>query len=103
MKKISLNLFLFLFFCNIGWAESSLSECKGSNFEQWTNCQGIETWENGRQYVGEFQEGKRHGQGIMTHPDGAKYTGQWKDGLPNGKGIETWSDGIKYVGEYKDG
>ena len=52
MKKLSPYVFLVLFFCNIGWTESSLSECKGSDYEQWTNCQGTELWENGRKYVG---------------------------------------------------
>ena len=58
MKKLSLYVFLVLFFCNIGWTESSLPECKGSDSEQWTNCHGTETWENGRTYVGEFKNGK---------------------------------------------
>ena len=88
MKNLSFYIFLVLFFCNIGWTETSLPECKGSNYEKWTNCKGTETWENGRKYVGEFKDGKRYGQGIMTHPDGSKYIGQWKDGLPEGKGSE---------------
>ena len=103
MKDLSFYIFLVLFFCNIGWTETSLPECKGSNYEKWTNCKGTETWENGRKYVGEFKDGKRYGQGIMTHPDGSKYTGQWKDGLPNGKGTEIWEDGTKYVGEFENG
>ena len=103
MKKLFFYVFIVLFFSNIGWTESLLPKCKGSNYEQWTNCQGTELWENGRKYVGKFIDGKRQGQGIMTHPDGAKYIGQWKDGLPHGKGIETWEDGTKYVGEYKSG
>ena len=93
MKNLSFYIFLVLFFCNIGWTETSLPECKGSNYEKWTNCKGTETWQNGRTYVGEFKDGKRSGQGIMTHPDGSNYSGQWKDGLPNGKGTETWEDG----------
>ena len=52
MKKLSLYVFLVLFFCNIGWTKSALPECKGNNYEQWTNCQGTETWENGRKYIG---------------------------------------------------
>ena len=78
MKKLSLYIFLILFFCNLGWTESSLPECKGSSYEKWTNCQGIEEWDNGRKYVGEWKDGKRHGKGMMTHPEGAQYIGQWK-------------------------
>ena len=93
MKNLSFYIFLVLFFCNIGWTETSLPECKGSNYEKWTNCKGTETWENGRKYVGEFKDGKRYGQGIMTHPDGSKYTGQWEDSIPNGEGTYTFADG----------
>ena len=96
MKKLSLYIFLFLFFCSMGWTESSLSECKGSYHEKWTDCHGIETWENGRKYDGEFKDGKRHGHGTMTNPDGSAYIGQWKEGLPKGKGNETWKEGTKY-------
>ena len=103
MKKLSLYLFLVLFFCNIGLTESSLPKCEGSNYEQWTNCKGTETWENGRQYIGEYRDGKSHVQVIMIHPEGAKYTGQWKNGLPDGKGIETWPEGTKYFGQWKEG
>jgi len=102
MKKLSLYIFLILFFCNLGWTESSLPECKGSNYEKWTNCQGIEEWDNGRKYVGEWKDGKRHGKGIMTHPEGAQYIGQWKEGVPNGEGIETWPNGIKYIGKFEN-
>ena len=77
MKNLSFYIFLVLFFCNIGWTETSLPECKGSNYEKWTNCKGTETWENGRKYVGEFKDGKRYGQGTITHPDGSKYSGHW--------------------------
>ena len=69
MKNLSFYIFLILFFYNIGWAETSLSECKGSNYKKWTNCEGTETWENGRKYVGEFKDGKRYGQGIITQSD----------------------------------
>ena len=103
MKKLFPYVFLVLFFCNIGWTENLLPECKGSDYEQWTNCQGTESWENGRKYVGEFVDGKRHGQGTMTHPDGAKYVGQWKDSIPNGEGTYTFADGKIDKGIWKKG
>jgi len=59
--------------------------------------------ENGSRYVGEWEDGKKHGQGTYTYPDGGKYEGEWKDGKENGQGTYTWSDGRKYVGECKDG
>ena len=98
MKKLSLYLILFLFFCNVGKTESSLPECQGDDQKQWINCQGIQIFGDERKYTGEFKDGKRHGQGTLINPDGSKYIGQWKDGLPNGKGSEMWEDGTKYVG-----
>jgi len=80
MKNLSFYIFLILFFCNIGWTETSLPECKGSNYEKWTNCKGTETWENGRKYVGEFKDGKFHGQGTLTYINGVVEKGIWKDG-----------------------
>ena len=103
MKKLSIYVFLVLFFCNIGLTKSSLPECKGSNYEQWTNCQGTETWENGRKYVGEFKDGKRHGQGTYTGANGNKYVGKFNDGQPNGQGTLTYADGKIEKGIWKDG
>ena len=54
-------------------------------------------------YVGEWENGERHGQGILTLSDGWKYFGEWKDGKEHGQGTYTWTNGDKYVGEYKDG
>ena len=36
------------------------------------------TWPDGRQYTGEFHDGKMDGRGKMTHPDGKIQDGQWK-------------------------
>ena len=103
MNKLSLNVLLVLFFCNIGWTESSLPECKGSDSEQWTNCQGTEKWDNGRKYNGEWKNGKRHGEGTYTMSDGSKYEGQWEDSIPHGEGTYTFADGKIDKGIWKNG
>ncbi len=103
MKNLSFYIFLILFFCNIGWTETSLPECKGGNYEKWTNCEGTETWENGRKYVGEFKDGKRHGQGIYIMSDGSSYAGKWEGSMPNGEGIYTFADGKIEKGIWKMG
>jgi len=36
---------------------------------------GIFTSFNGKKYVGEFKDGKKHGHGTYTFPDGKKYVG----------------------------
>ena len=67
------------------------------------NDQGIETYPDGKMYVGEFKDDKRHGQGTFTSPDGSKYVGEFKDDKMNGQGTLISSSGTKYVGEFKDG
>ena len=103
MKKISLYLILFLFFCNVGKTESALPECQGDDQKQWTNCQGIQIFRDERKYVGEYKDGKRHGHGTYTYPDGAQYVGEYKDNSENGQGTYTYPDGEKYVGGWKNG
>ena len=104
--------------------ESSLPKCQGSDFKQWTNCQGTYTTENGYKYVGKFKDGKiligtatypggakyvggfknykPHGEGTFIYSNGTKYFGEWKDGKGHGQGIKTWKDGRKYTGGFKN-
>ena len=104
--------------------ESSLPKCQGSNFKQWTNCQGTYSTEGGYKYIGKFKDGKilvgaatypggakytggfkndkPHGQGTFTYSDGSKYFGDWEDGKSHGQGIKTWQDGRKYTGGFKN-
>ena len=58
---------------------------------------------DGKNYIGEFSNGKFNGQGTFTWSDGNKYVGEWKDGKMDGQGTLTFSSGEKYVGEWKDG
>ena len=50
------------------------------------NAYSIQQLENGNKYLGEFQDGKRHGQGVMFYTNGTKYVGSWKANLRNGEG-----------------
>lgn len=47
---------------------------------------GVYTWNDGRNYEGEYQYDKKHGHGIYTWADGRQYDGSWANGLRNGKG-----------------
>jgi len=58
---------------------------------------------DGRKYVGEYRDGKRHGKGTFTFPDGNKYVGEFRDGMPNGQGICVYANGNRYDGGYRDG
>jgi len=96
MKKLSLYLFLGLLWCNVGFAECIKGDCN--------NGYGTYIYEDGRQYVGEWKDGERHGQGILTNTaDGNKYDGEWKyvgqfkNDEPHEQGILTTADGSKWV------
>ena len=89
------------------------------------NGKGTMIYSTGHKYVGEFEEGKRHGQGIIympggrtvegqfrqnapikgtyTYADGKVYTGQWEFYERNGRGILKYPDGRFYEGEFKSG
>ena len=89
------------------------------------NGKGTMIYSTGHKYVGEFEEGKRHGQGIIympggrtvegqfrqnapikgtyTYPNGQVYTGTWEFYERNGQGTLKYSDGRTYEGEFKSG
>ena len=48
--------------CNVGFAECIQGDCN--------NGYGTYTYADGRQYVGEFKDGKAHVQGTWTYEDG---------------------------------
>ena len=78
------------------WKETDIftKNCKGGDFKQWTNCQGIYTFTNKDK---NYLIGKRMRTMIES-----TYVGEWKDGLPHGQGTQTgvWGE---YVGEFKNG
>ena len=60
-------------------------------------------YDDGFEYQGEWQDGKRHGIGTYISPNRTIYEGEWVNGSLSGQGTCTWSDGAKYVGQWKDG
>ena len=60
-------------------------------------------YENGDKYVGEVQNGKRHGKGTMTYADGTQYYGSWKNDNKDGYGTEYYPDGTVYTGYFRNG
>lgn len=59
-------------------------------------------YSDGREYIGEWKEGKMHGEGILSWPNGARYEGSFENDRRNGKGTAIQADGAKYIGEWKD-
>lgn len=42
--------------------------------------QGEFTWNDGRKYIGDYKDDKKHGYGQFEWPDGRKYKGYWENG-----------------------
>ena len=103
--------------------ETSLTQCKGTDYTKWTNCyseykfprieykgewkdgkfhgKGILRELTGNTYVGDFFENKAEGNGAWFYPDGSKYAGEIKEGYVNGPGVYLDGHGGKYEGEIK--
>ena len=58
---------------------------------------------DGREYEGEWKNGKPHGKGTYKFPNGSKYTGEWKEGVLDGRGIYTEPSGFIDAGQFKGG
>ena len=57
-------------FCN---TLQALPKCnKTIHWKKWASCLGTMTYSNGDEYIGEWEDGFKHGQGTMTWSDGVK-------------------------------
>ncbi|KAG9393529.1 MORN repeat [Carpediemonas membranifera] len=54
---------------------------------------------NGKQYKGEWKDGKKHGVGIQIYKNGDKYEGEWADNKPSGHGIYSKPAGPPVAGK----
>jgi hypothetical protein len=64
--------------------------------------QGMMKYQSGT-YIGDWQDGLRHGQGKFTWNNGDTYNGSWFEDKRHGQGIYIWGDGSKYKGHYSYG
>jgi len=48
---------------------------------------GAFTYEDGRQYEGEYFADKKHGHGVFQWPNGRLFDGNWVNGKEEGAGI----------------
>jgi hypothetical protein len=104
LKGVLFQFFIFgvsLNFASLAIGASVLPNC--SWFGKKDNCFGEEVLPNGRLYMGEFRNGKRHGIGTITFKDGFKYVGEFSDGLYEGKGELLIPPGWLYVGDFLRG
>jgi len=66
--------------------------------------EGYEFFQDGRKYVGHFENNNFHGNGTLYDKNGdVLYKGYWRNGaLIRGEGELNYSDGRKYVGEFNN-
>ena len=57
----------------------------------------------GRQYRGDFREGRFEGYGVLTYPNGDRYEGEFKRGLPQGQGRLVKRNGHIEAGKWEQG
>ena len=107
MQKLSLfriSLIIAIMF-SLTTIELSAAQCKGTNFEQWSNCQSSYTWEDGAQYSGGWLDGNLNGYGTYIFADDnvwslISYEGFYKNDDMHGYGKLTWQDGGYYEGDF---
>eukprot|EP01017_Pseudomicrothorax_dubius_P041800 TRINITY_DN6737_c0_g1_i1.p1 TRINITY_DN6737_c0_g1~~TRINITY_DN6737_c0_g1_i1.p1 ORF type:complete len:601 (+),score=128.08 TRINITY_DN6737_c0_g1_i1:95-1804(+) len=62
----------------------------------------VERYADGSHYIGEKQDGVRHGKGSYYYSDGGRYEGEWKHDMMDGKGTLYYEGGSKaYEGDWK--
>lgn len=60
-------------------------------------------WPDGRQYEGQFAQGRAQGMGSGSWPNGDVYRGTWQAGQHHGHGELTRGDDSRYVGDFVEG
>ncbi|WP_420148654.1 M48 family metalloprotease [Spirosoma sp.] len=69
------------------------------------NCEdgsGTFVYPTGERYVGEFEEGDKHGEGTEYYADGKmKYKGNFRDNLRSDYGVYFYRNGDKYAGWFQ--
>ena len=64
---------------------------------------GIETWNDGTIYMGDFKNNKKDGVGIYRWNDGTIYYGEWKNNNMDGYCYINYADDKRYEGEMMNG
>ena len=63
---------------------------------------GVFVYPTGERYVGEFEEGDKHGEGTEYYADGkVKFKGNFRDNLRSDYGVYYYRNGDKYAGWFQ--
>lgn len=71
--------------------------------EEWDNCEGEFTFEDGNRFVGEWGKNNPSGYGIYYFKDGSRYEGKLVDGKIDGYGVYLLNDGSRIEGAWSQG
>ena len=63
---------------------------------------GVQVWQDGAKYKGQWQNNKAHGKGTFWHADGDFYEGEFRNDKSNGYGVFHCTDGTVYEGVWLD-
>lgn len=82
----------------------NLSPCPnpGQNLS-FLNCWGLEVFNTGDKYLGEWQDNEPNGQGTYTSATTGRFVGEFKQGKPNGYLTHTYPNGDQYIGYWANG
>lgn len=72
-------------------------------FKDGLKSEGVETYPDGSQNVGEYKDSFWYGQGAYTSSEGDTYVGIYENGLCDGQGVFKFSDGTQFVGKFSKG
>ena len=83
------------------WADGS--EYIGYWENDMANGKGKFKYSNGDSYDGDWVDNKATGVGTYIKADGSKYVGEWREDKQHGVGTEVWPDGTSFEGIYASG
>jgi len=69
-------------------------------FDNDEKVRGTFHWKGGDHYTGDWKNSLMHGTGTYTYRNGRKYEGEWEGGFKEGKGLFTWPNGDRYEGQF---
>ncbi len=54
----------------------------------------IQSYQDGAEYRGGWEQGLRHGRGVLVKPDGSEYRGRFRHGEAHGTGLYIYGNGL---------
>lgn len=95
MKNWYITFILLLIIVTVTDAQDCISGDCGNGY-------GTMTYANGQKYIGEFDQGLRHGQGVLFINQTRKYVGSWRNGRKHGEGRIYLNNRILTAGKWSN-